>query len=195
MQKPEWLNDEDFDNIALSCLKKAIILKEKKVIVHIEDLDVFQLSDLLITLELEKLEKNLLSDNLIYYNDEIISIEDVGELDVIDISVSGDNLFYCNNILTKNSFGLPATADLMFALISTEELEQLGQLMVKQLKNRYADPSYFKRFVIGVDRSKMKLYDLEPSAQHNIHDSGQEDKPVFDNSKFGSRLQTEGFKF
>ena len=98
---------------------------------------------------------------------------------------------------TSESFGLPATADLMFALISTEELEQLGQLMVKQLKNRYADPSYFKRFVIGVDRSKMKLFDLEPSAQHNIHDSGQkyEDKPVFDNSSFGQRLQTEGFKF
>lgn len=98
---------------------------------------------------------------------------------------------------TSESFGLPATADLMFALISTEELEQLGQLMVKQLKNRYADPSYFKRFVIGVDRSKMKLFDLEQSAQHNIMDSGQkyEDKPAFDNSSFGSRLQTEGFKF
>jgi replicative DNA helicase len=98
---------------------------------------------------------------------------------------------------TSESFGLPATADLMFALISTEELENLGQLMVKQLKNRYADPSYYKRFVIGIDRSKMKLYDLEESAQQNIHDSGQpaDDKPLFDKSNFGSRLQTEGFKF
>ena len=99
---------------------------------------------------------------------------------------------------TSESFGLPATVDLMFALISTEELEGMGQIMVKQLKNRYADPSYYKKFVIGVDRSKMKLYDLEPSAQVNIADSGQEDKPVFDKSNFGKRLETEqykGFKF
>lgn len=99
---------------------------------------------------------------------------------------------------TSESFGLPATVDLMFALISTEELEGINQIMVKQLKNRYADPSYYKKFVIGVDRSKMKLYDLEASAQVNISDSGQDDKPVFDKSDFGKRLGTEqytGFKF
>ena len=96
---------------------------------------------------------------------------------------------------TSESFGLPATVDLMFALISTEDLENIGQIMVKQLKNRYADPSYYKRFVIGVDRSKMKLYDVEISAQANIPDAGQDDTPVFDNSTFGSRMKTEGFKF
>ena len=96
---------------------------------------------------------------------------------------------------TSESFGLPATVDLMFALISTEDLENIGQIMVKQLKNRYADPSYYKRFVIGVDRSKMKLYDVEISAQANISDAGQDDTPVFDNSTFGSRMKTEGFKF
>ena len=96
---------------------------------------------------------------------------------------------------TSESFGLPATVDLMFALISTEELEELGQIMVKQLKNRYADPSYYKRFVIGVDRAKMKLYDVEISAQKNISDNGQDDGPVFDKSDFGKRLTTEGFKF
>ena len=96
---------------------------------------------------------------------------------------------------TSESFGLPATVDLMFALISTEELEELGQIMVKQLKNRYADPSYYKRFVIGVDRSKMKLFDVEVSAQTNLSDAGQDDTPVFDNSTFGSRMKTEGFKF
>ena len=69
---------------------------------------------------------------------------------------------------TSESFGLPATADLMFALITTEELEGLGQLMVKQLKNRYNDPTKYKRFVIGVDRSRMKLYDVEESAQSDI---------------------------
>ena len=76
---------------------------------------------------------------------------------------------------TSESFGLPATADLMFALISTEELEQLGQIMVKQLKNRYNDPTMNKRFIVGIDRSKMKLYDVEQSAQKDILDSGQTD--------------------
>jgi replicative DNA helicase len=73
---------------------------------------------------------------------------------------------------TSESFGLPATVDFMFALISTEDMEQLNQLMVKQLKNRYNDPTVNKRFVIGVDRAKMKLYDVETSAQKNLSDSG-----------------------
>jgi len=77
---------------------------------------------------------------------------------------------------TSESFGLPATADLMFALISTEELEAVNQLMVKQLKNRYNDPTVFKRFVIGIDRAKMRLYDCEQSAQEDIVDSGQEEE-------------------
>ena len=74
---------------------------------------------------------------------------------------------------TSESFGLPATADFMAALISTEQLEQLGQIMVKQLKNRYADPSSNKRFVIGIEKAKMKLFDVEQSAQMDIVDSGQ----------------------
>jgi hypothetical protein len=73
---------------------------------------------------------------------------------------------------TSESIGVPATADLMFALISTEELEGLGQLMIKQLKNRYNDPNLHKRFMIGVDRAKMKLYDLEQSAQTTLADPG-----------------------
>ena len=76
---------------------------------------------------------------------------------------------------TSESFGLPATADLMFALISTEELEQLGQIMVKQLKNRYNDPTIYKRFVIGIDRAKMRLYDCEQKAQDEIIDSGHDE--------------------
>jgi len=79
---------------------------------------------------------------------------------------------------TSESFGLPATADFMFALISTEELEALNQIMVKQLKNRYNDPTMYKRFVVGIDRSKMKLYNVEDSAQKNIVDSGQDDSEV-----------------
>jgi replicative DNA helicase len=92
---------------------------------------------------------------------------------------------------TSESFGLPATADLMFALISTEELEQLGQIMVKQLKNRYNDPTINKRFVVGIDRAKMRLYDCEQSAQENILDSGQEEEYDYEEqnqktSKFAS---------
>lgn len=94
---------------------------------------------------------------------------------------------------TSESFGLPATADLMFALISNEELEQMNQIIVKQLKNRYNDPSYFKRFVIGIDRSKMKLYNVEASAQTNLADAGQtkNDTPLFDKSTFGKRARQE----
>ena len=77
---------------------------------------------------------------------------------------------------TSESFGLPATADLMFALISTEELEGLGQIMVKQLKNRYNDPTIFKRFIIGVDRAKMRLYDCEQKAQDDVLDSGTKEE-------------------
>lgn len=79
---------------------------------------------------------------------------------------------------TSESFGLPATADLMFALISTDELKTMNQIMVKQLKNRYADPEMFKRFIIGVDKPRMKLYDVEESAQDDIVD----DSPVYDNT-------------
>jgi replicative DNA helicase len=76
---------------------------------------------------------------------------------------------------TSESFGLPATADFMFALITNEELESLNQILVKQLKNRYSDPNAFKRFVVGVDRSKMRLYDVEETAQQGITDSGQDE--------------------
>ena len=93
---------------------------------------------------------------------------------------------------TSESFGLPATADLMFALITSDELEELDQLVVKQLKNRYNDPTIFKRFVIGIDRARMKLYDCEQEAQEELVDSAieQDDStPVFDRgrseSKFG----------
>ena len=88
---------------------------------------------------------------------------------------------------TSESFGLPATADLMFALISTEELEELNQICVKQLKNRYNDPTMNKRFVIGIDRAKMRLYDVEVNAQQDLVNSGQDNGPVFDNTSFGSK--------
>ena len=88
---------------------------------------------------------------------------------------------------TSESFGLPATADFMFAVISTEELQELDQIMIKQLKNRYNDPTYNRRFVLGIDRAKMRLYDCEQSAQDELIDTG----PVMDNSETGARMQSE----
>ena len=91
---------------------------------------------------------------------------------------------------TSESFGLPATADLMIALISTEELEGLGQIMVKQLKNRYNDPTIHKRFVVGIDRAKMRLYDCEQSAQDDIMGGGEEE---YENSDDSSKPFKEKF--
>jgi archaellum biogenesis ATPase FlaH len=88
---------------------------------------------------------------------------------------------------TSESFGLPATADFMFALISTEDMQELDQVMVKQLKNRYNDPTYHKRFVLGVDRSKMRLFDCEQSAQDELVDIG----PVMDSTTTGKRIASE----
>ena len=140
--------------------------------------------------------------------DEIVSIKKIGEEETIDITVSGDNLFFANGILTHNSgmnnsdidltdtsesTGGPMTADLLLALISTEELENLGQIMVKQLKNRYADPTVHKRFVVGIDRSKMRLYDCEQSAQQDILDNGKDEEYDYEERK--PKKTFEGFKF
>ena len=94
---------------------------------------------------------------------------------------------------TSESFGLPATADLMFALISTEDLEPLNQIMIKQLKNRYNDPTVNKRFIVGIDRAKMRLYDCEQNAQEDIVDSGQEEE--YNNEEKKPKKSFDGFKF
>ena len=94
---------------------------------------------------------------------------------------------------TSESFGLPATADLMFALISTEDLETLGQILVKQLKNRYNDPTIHKRFVVGIDRAKMRLYDCEQTAQEDILDNGKEEEYSYEEQK--PKKSFDGFKF
>ena len=98
---------------------------------------------------------------------------------------------------TSESFGLPATADLMFALISTEELEGMNQIMVKQLKNRYNDPTMNKRFCVGIDRAKMKLYDVEESAQEDIQDSGQgsQDEQIDLVKKFTAKKTFQDLKY
>ena len=97
---------------------------------------------------------------------------------------------------TSESFGLPATADFMFAIISTEQMEELNQIMIKQLKNRYSDPTSNRKFVIGIDRSKMKLYDVEQFAQNELVDTGQDNEPAFDKSTGGKykNLKFEGIE-
>jgi len=126
--------------------------------------------------------------------DKIVSIEEIGERESMDIEVTGNHLFFANEILTHNSstdvgledtsesFGLPATADLMFAIISTEQMEEVGQILVKQLKNRYNDPTSNRKFVVGIDRSKMRLFDVSQAAQDELVDTGQtkDDTPSFD---------------
>ena len=138
---------------------------------------------------------------------KILKIEELDEREMIDIEVSGNHLFYANNILTHNSssdieltdtsesFGLPATADLMFALISTDDLEGLGQIMVKQLKNRYNDPTMNKRFVVGIDRAKMRLFDVEQSAQDDILDNKRDEEYDYEERKPSLKEKFGGFSF
>ena len=94
---------------------------------------------------------------------------------------------------TSESFGLPATADFMFAIISTDELEELNQILVKQLKNRYNDPTLNKKFIVGIDRAKMRLYDVEQKAQVDLVDSGQQDVPAFDKATGGRMSKKKDF--
>ena len=93
---------------------------------------------------------------------------------------------------TSESFGLPATADLMFALVSNEELDAQGQIMIKQLKNRYNDPNKNKRFIVGIDRSKMRIFDADNTNQNLVDDT-----PVFDKSDFhtNEKQKFSEFKF
>jgi replicative DNA helicase len=95
----------------------------------------------------------------------------------------------------SESFGTVATADMIFALINTEEFEQINQIMVKQIKNRYSDPTTNKRFMIGIDRAKMKLYNVENSAQSNISDSGQSSTPDSENFAWNPKDKFEKKSF
>jgi hypothetical protein len=153
-----------------------------------KDMDLFDLTDLLISIEKEKEEKQLKSDAAsIDFNDEIILIEDVGVLETVDISVTGDQLFYCNGILTKNSMGITHTADAIFALITSEDLEAIGQIMIKQLKNRWGDLNTYRKFVVGMDKARMRLYNAEKKAQKNVTNENQntdEQKSVFGDDEF-----------
>ena len=111
-------------------------------------------------LELNSLEEEQKFDASIDFNDEIIEIEEVGELDVVDITVDNDSLFYANDVLTKNSYGLVFGCDILIGIITTPEFDAQNKICFKQLKNRYRDINMNNKFLLGVNKSKMKLYDL-----------------------------------
>ena len=159
-----------------------------------------ELTTLMINIELEQRRMSFLSDKMLSYDDEIVEIECMNEeIDMLDIKVSGSSLFYANNILTKNSTGPSMTADLMFGIIRTPELDELNQLILKQLKNRFGDPNYYKRFVVGVDKSRMKLYNTEESAQSGISsdvsDTRSNDKPSVDRYSKVKSVKSDEWSF
>jgi len=186
------------------CVGMANMMIEKGM--SVGDVSLEDLSMTLYKIEREREEKTAKSDSMIDYNDEIVSIEYVGEKETVDISVTGDNLFFCNDILTKNSIGLPATCDFMIGLISSEELEELGQIMGKQLKNRWGDLGYYRRFVMGIDRPKMRVFNAEPSAQEDLmvdaqdmkkqKNSGRKDDiSVMDKGDFARKMEDRKLDF
>lgn len=184
--KPNWMDKKEFDHICeASFIRGSILIENDDKNQFTKDLTIFELTDLIIKLEIEKREKDFNSDLLLDYDDEITSIEEVGIKPTMDITVSGDNLFYCNGLLTKNSMGVAHTLDLFLALIVSEDLDALNQIMIKQLKNRYNDVNYYRKFILGLDKSRMKFYDAENSAQENISESGTKCNGSDRKQKFG----------
>lgn len=168
----------------LQCYKQAeIIVNNPEVFKNWNNItDVELLAEILYNLKQEKEERSQLTDSLIDYNDEIVEIIELEEQDVMDITVSADNLFYANDILTKNSHGIAVTSDLMFGLISTPELEQLGHLRIKQLKNRFNSIYMPASFLVGIARAKMTLFDVD-MPQTKILVGSKTEQEEIDNSK------------
>jgi hypothetical protein len=166
----EESEDIDIQKFLAAANNLAIRMLENKEAYNVKgDPTLEELTSLILNLEIEQYRLNLLSDSLIEYDDEIVSIECLDdEIPMIDIRVSGSNLFYANNILTKNSSGPIMTCDFALGIIRTPELDEMNQLILKQLASRYGDPSMLKRFVVGVDKSRMKMYNVDISAQQGL---------------------------
>lgn len=153
--------------------------------------DIFDISDAIVYEELEKAQQAKDDEQFIDFNDEVASITDLGDMDLMDITVTRDNLFYANNILTKNSMGVPATADFMLSLSRTEELDQMGQLLAKQIKSRYGKKTAKPRFVIGVDLDTQKLFDVNQDEQKElmkVDDTVRNKNGSTDTSKFRDKF-------
>lgn len=179
-----WMDDNKLWNI---CLDKALfyIATESK---YTNLTDPIQIAELLYNAEIEKYERDLKIEKLLDYDDEILEIEEIGDMGLMDITVGNDNLFLANDILTKNSSGHAMTADLMLALISTDELIALGEVRIKQLKNRWGSIHEFGSFILKMDRKKMKLFQDDqytrsgniPIIAHKVIESST-NKSKFDN--------------
>lgn len=190
-------NDKiDLFSVIELCTRRAFVMKEHPEAFGIQgDLSVEEIAHILVKLEMEKLQEDN-GDSLVDYNDEIVSIEDLGEdIEMRDIQVSGNNTFYANGILTKNSAGIIMTADLLIGIIRTDELKEQQQVLFKQIKNRFGDPSYFQKFICGMDTSRMKVFDLDvpqpkdttgPRAEKDeAPKTGGTKKPKLDDWDFG----------
>lgn len=149
------------------CMKKAFFMLEKPERYFLSEQvpSVSKLTEMLVKIELDEYKKAKLLDKVVEYTDEIVSIEALDEQELMDITVAGNNTFYANGILTKNSHGLAMTVDILWAMIRTEELDEQNVVMFKQLKNRFSDMASKLRFVVGIDRSKMRLFDAETEVQ------------------------------
>lgn len=150
------------EDLIAACYKKAIFVSKHPELFELTVTDIDVLTEMFVELELEKCRRDTHNDQYLDYNDEIVEIIITNEEDdLMDITVSGDNLFYANGLLTKNSMGIIHTADLVLGLVRTEELDSMNQLMITQLKNRYSDPAANKRFIVGLNRAQMKLSDVK----------------------------------
>lgn len=128
----------------------------------------------------EQEEKNEITDSLIDYNDEIEDIEFLGDMETIDISVTGDSLFYCNGILTKNSLGIAMAADFIYSLSADEEMVKRNKILVKQLKNRYSDKNKNTKFWLMFDRTRMNFADHDNPEEDLIKDTSSSDDDASD---------------
>lgn len=136
------------------------------------------------------------------FNDEIVKIEILNEEEMVDIEVSDDHLFYGDGILISNSIGIPAVSDLMFAIYRDEDMDNMSQFMVKQLKNRFRDKGYKLKFIIGCDREKQLLFDVSEDAQTLIKEDVQVDMDAIQsrykssaNSRFVDKKKFAGFDY
>lgn len=182
-----WMNDNKLWNI---CLDKAMfyIATESK---YTNLTDPFQIAELLYNAEIEKYERDLKIEKLLDYDDEILEIEEIGDMELMDITVGNDNLFFANDILTKNSSGHAMTADFMIGVISTDELIALGEVRIKQLKNRWGSIHEFSSFLLKMDRKKMRIYQDDDYTRNNPQEiiPKKPDSILPNKSKFDSMRQ------
>lgn len=172
-----YKSDEDLLILARAQAKKIFPIRHQ-LDFDIEDEE--ELAHLIFKLLLDKAMKDWKSDQEIDYNDEIVEIEELEEIETMDIGVSKDSLFYADGILTKNSMGLPFTLDLFIGLVSTDELADMNQVLAIPLKNRYGQQTTAKPFVIGIDYPKMRFYDVEQNDNTLELVNNQTSKPKFE---------------